>query len=160
MSGLQLHFLNKIPQKIHFQKFLYYVGPCFSVLVFFLCYAVVALPGVSMVLYNWKNQFLQVARKPQEKQILGHLPLYLPLYYICCSLLMFSRYARWNTEIFISLHVFTQGGGLGKIGIWFGALSRNFRDSQISGKLAKSNSDFWRTTPSSRGFRKGMVFQV
>ena len=27
---------------------------------------------------------------------------------------MFSRYTRWNTEIFISLHVFTQEGGLEK----------------------------------------------
>ena len=40
---------------------------------------------------------------------------------------MFPRYACWNTEIFILQHVFTQGGGFGKIGIWFGALSRNFR---------------------------------
>ena len=36
----------------------------------------------------------------------------------------------------------------------------NFRDLQISGKRTKSNSDFWRTTPSSRGFRKCMVFKV
>ena len=42
--------------------------------------------------------------------------------------------------------------------VWQVENARNFRYSQISGKCTKSNSDFWKTTSSNRGFRKYMVF--
>ena len=72
---------------------------------------------------------------------------YLPLYYICWFHCMFSRYARWNTEIFILLHVFTQGGGLGRKKILISSTllwERSQRQSGLSTKKIKMKDNiFW-----------------